>query len=114
MLEPLIKTKRTYNKEPVQVVIFDSYALDGLLELSGNAIKVLSAILKWGLDNKKVTFLYSITKASYYSGLSQATAHKAIQELIQKGYIYRHTDYIKKEGDFKSYSRYTIKRVILG
>ena len=84
------QTKQTYRKEPSHTRIYrrqmESIAW---LHLSGSAVKVLLALATLERGSNNGELFLSDRKGAEFTGLSRNTVWRALNELLDKGFIYR-------------------------
>ena len=84
------QTKQTYRKEPSHTRIYrrqmESIAW---LHLSGSAVKVLLALATLERGSNNGELFLSDRKGAEFPGLSRNTVWRALNELLDKGFIYR-------------------------
>lgn len=94
--------------EPQHIRLYHSITgTDAWAALSGNAIKVLIALVRMDNGTKNGDLFFSARAAAQATGLSKNTAHKCLRELVDKGFI-RITDAGRFHPDGGIASKYRI------
>lgn len=74
--------------EPQHIRLYHSITgTEAWAALSGNAIKVLIALVRFDNGGKNGDIIFSARTAAQTTGLTKNTAHKCLQELVDKGFI---------------------------